>query len=108
MKKEDIIDFSKPEMAPIKGSVNFIAINKQPFNEVSIQSNSSSNPLGVYDLKTSLYSEGKGKLDEIPLPPTTIKFTSMNNKSESDGKQTIRLFIFYELIIDSLISHYWT
>ncbi len=89
MKKEEIIDLSKPELPPIKGSVNFIAINKQPFNEVSIQSNSSSNPLGVYDLKTSLYSEGKGKLDEIPLPQSSIKFVSMNDKKDGNCMKTI-------------------
>lgn len=81
--KKDVIDLSKPESAPIKGSVNFIAINKQAFNEVLMQSNSASNPLGVYDLKTSLYSEGKGKIEDIPLPQSTIKFKSMNSKTDS-------------------------
>ncbi|CAG2165334.1 unnamed protein product [Oppiella nova] len=80
---QEMTDLSKPEMRPMREPLEFIAINaNQPFSQLlSATTQSTNNPLGVYDAKTALWSEGKGSLDEIPLPETTITFQSMKDKS---------------------------
>jgi len=90
---QEMTDLSKPEMRPMREPLEFIAINaNQPFSQLlSARTQSTSNPLGVYDTKTALWSEGKGSLDEIPLPETTITFQSMKDKSLKNG---IKLIIF--------------
>ncbi|XP_054153011.1 nuclear exosome regulator NRDE2-like [Oppia nitens] len=82
---KDTIDLSKA-INPILEPLEFIAVTEnQAYRQIS---NVQSNPLGVYDVKTALWSEGKGSLDDIPLPETTIKFQSMND-TNTDKKVSI-------------------
>ncbi|CAG2119140.1 unnamed protein product, partial [Medioppia subpectinata] len=89
MKKslKESTDLSKPVMRPMKEALDFIAIKaNQPFSQLlTIQSNTNpSNPLGVYDTKTALWSEGKGCLDDIPIPESSLKFQSMKDKTSKN------------------------
>jgi hypothetical protein len=83
---ENLIDLSKPEVRPMIDSIDFIAIHSNRlFSQLTIDSNTySANPLGVYDQKTALWSEGKDSIDDIPVPKTTIQFHSMKDQNTNE------------------------
>ncbi|CAG2106615.1 unnamed protein product, partial [Medioppia subpectinata] len=111
-------DLSKPVMRPMREALDFIAIKaNQPFSQLlTIQSNTNpSNPLGVYDTKTALWSEGKGGLDDIPIPESSLKCQLMKDKTyknETIGANrcpTLNLLTFEMSVQDwkSLFEPFW-
>ena len=72
----------KPEVTSICG-FDFIPIqSNQPFSHLSANTKTNaSNPLGVYDKNTALWSEGKGPSNESSEPQSSIKFKSMKDEN---------------------------